>query len=219
MSLIEKLFSPQSTSPLISSAFSDIEGMLSQSQRMLEIALATLIDNEELTEDLDRLDDAVDQGEQLVRRAVLQHLSVSPGDELVPSLVLVSIVQDCERIGDFARGLGDIAELASSDREGPFRDRLDTYRTNLMPLFERTSKAFSTGDSDQAGPVVEAAAEVKAELNQFVRDVATSDLNANMAVVYSASARILGRVASHLSNVCSTVVQPYDRMRHEDEDA
>jgi len=219
MSLLEKLFGTQSGSTLISSAFADIEGMLTQSKRMLELALASLLDNQEMTEDLDRLDDAVDQGEQLVRRAVLQHLSVRPGQDLLSSLVLVSIVQDCERIGDFARGLGEIVNLANADRQGSFRDQLAITRTHIMPLFEQTSGAFVDGDQERASSVVEAAIEAKSELANFVKDVANSDLDANMAVVYSASARILSRVASHLSNVCSTVVQPYDRMRHDDEDA
>ena len=219
MSLLEKLFGSQSSSTLIESAFSDIESMLSHSKRMLEAALANLLDNEELSEDLDRLDDAVDQGEQLVRRAVLQHLTVDPKTDLVPSLILVSIVQDCERIGDFARGLGDITALAKAPREGEFRERLNSCRRALLPLFEQTSEAFTGDQVNKAQAVVELASEIKESLTQTVHDVAASDLSADMAVVYSASARILARVSSHLSNVCSTVVQPYDRMRHGDEDA
>lgn len=219
MSLLEKLFGSQSSSTLIESAFSDIENMLSHSKRMLEAALANLIDNEELTEDLDRLDDAVDRGEQMVRRAVLQHLTVDPKTDLVPSLILVSIVQDCERIGDFARGLGEITALAKSRREGEFRDRLQSCRQALLPLFEQTAAAFTGDELHKAQAVVEMTSEIKDSLTRTVEDVAASDLSADMAVVYSASARILARVAAHLSNVCSTVVQPYDRMRHGDEGA
>jgi hypothetical protein len=49
--------------------------------------------------------------------------------------------------------------------------------------------------------------------------VAASDLSANMAIVYAVAARILRRISAHLSNIASTVVQPYDRIRHGDEDA
>jgi hypothetical protein len=36
-------------------------------------------------------------------------------------------------------------------------------------------------------------------------------------VVYSGAARSLRRVSAHLSNIASSVVQPYDRIRHGDE--
>jgi hypothetical protein len=39
-----------------------------------------------------------------------------------------------------------------------------------------------------------------------------------MAVVYSGAARSLRRVGAHLSNIASSVVQPYDRIRHGDEE-
>jgi hypothetical protein len=53
----------------------------------------------------------------------------------------------------------------------------------------------------------------------LVAEVAASDLSADMAVVYSDAARILRRIGAHLSNICSTVSQPYDRIRHGDESA
>jgi hypothetical protein len=38
-----------------------------------------------------------------------------------------------------------------------------------------------------------------------------------MAVVYSSAASMLRRISAHLSNIASSVVQPYDRIRHGDE--
>ncbi len=219
MSFLEKLFATGSASKLISSAFADVEAMISHAGRMLDLALAELLDNEELLEDLDRLDDEIDHRERMVRRSVLEHLSVRPGQDLVASLVLVSIVQDCERIGDFARGLSEITALARHQRSGEYRDRLDDTAQRLRPLFQKTSKAFLADDRALATEVVHSAAALKGELIQLVEDVAASDLSADMAVVYSASARILRRVSAHLSNVASTVVQPYDLMRHDDEEA
>ena len=60
--------------------------------------------------------------------------------------------------------------------------------------------------------------ELKRSLMDYTRRVAASELSADMAIVYAASARILRRISAHLSNIASTVVQPYDRIRHGDED-
>lgn len=206
-------------SVLIDSAVNDISEMLSRSRRMLELALGTLLDNAPLTADLNQMDDAVDEGERMVRRSVLEHLSFNPHQDLVLSLVLVSMVQDAERTGDFAQGIAELAPLAGSERRGPFRDDLEAVSQRVLPLFDACEAAFRQADSAAAQRVGEAAAEVGRELEGFVVRVAGSDLSADMAVVYSGAARSLRRVAAHLGNIASTVTQPYDRIRHEDESA
>lgn len=212
------IFSGAQRSPLIEAAFEDISEMLRHSARMLDLALTALLDNRPLERDLDEMDDPVDEAERMVRRSVLEHLSFNPRQDLVPSLVLVSMVQDAERIGDFARGIGEIVPLAKSPREGPFADRLRGIAGELRPLFEEAEKSFREDDPDRARAVMDKASELKAELQDYTADVAASDLSADMAVVYASAARILRRVGAHLSNVASSVAQPYDRIRHGDED-
>jgi phosphate uptake regulator len=60
--------------------------------------------------------------------------------------------------------------------------------------------------------------ELKKAFKDYTGKVAESDLSADMAIVYASAARILRRISAHLSNIASTVVQPYDRIRHGDED-
>lgn len=217
--MFEKLFGSGKPSTLVEAAFRDITTMLQQSGRMLDYALAALLDNQELEVDLDEMDDVVDEGERMVRRSVLQHLSVNPSEDLVASLVLASMVQDAERIGDFARGLGEIGDLAKSRREGPFADELRGLAVRVRPLFEQCERAFRKDDTEHARQVVVAHREIKADLILFTRRIADSDLTADMAVVYGSAARILRRISAHLSNIASSVVQPYDRIRHGDEEA
>jgi len=216
--MFEGLFRPAQRSPLIDAAFRDINEMLDQAERMLELALGALLDNRDLEEDLDELDDVVDEGERMVRRSVLEHLSFNPRQDLVASLVLVSMVQDAERVGDFARGIPELLPLARHPRSGPFCDELRALSARLVPLFGLTRKAFSEDDRKTARRVMATASELKADFLDFTRRVAESDLTADMAVVYSGAARSLRRVGAHLSNIASSVVQPYDRIRHGDED-
>ncbi len=217
--MFQRLFGTTKPSVLLEAAFRDITTMLEQSGRMLDHSLAVLFDHQELEVDLDKLDDVVDEGERMVRRSVLEHLTVNPAQDLVASLVLVSMVQDAERIGDFARGLAEVAGLAKSRREGPFADDLRALAGRIRPLFETCEAAFREDDLDQARQVVVAHREIKAELIRFTRGISDSDLSADMALTYGSAARILRRVSAHLSNIASSVVQPYDRIRHGDEEA
>jgi phosphate uptake regulator len=193
--------------------------MLQQSARMLDHSLAALLENQELAVDLDDMDDVVDEGERMVRRTILEHLSVNPQQDLVASLILVSMVQDAERIGDFARGLAEEVALAESPRQGPIADELSELAGRLRPLFEVCERAFRKDDVEQARRVIATHAELKRDFIEFTRRVAASDLSADMAIVYAGAARILRRIGAHLSNIASTVVQPYDRIRHGDEGA
>jgi Na+/phosphate symporter len=216
--MFEKLFQSGTPSTLLESAFADVSAMLQHSAKMCDLAVGALLDNAPLEVDLDAMDDRVDEGERMVRRTVLEHLSVNPDQDLVASLVLVSMVQDVERVGDFARGLAELVPLARGAREGAFADELRAIYGEIRPFFDMTETAFDEDDAQRAEKVVVAHRAIKARLQTLTRDVAASDLSADMAVVYASAARILRRVSAHLSNICSTVIQPYDRIRHGDED-
>ena len=217
--MFKLLFGSDKSSTLLESAFGDVTRMLQQSARMLDHALAALLDNRPLEVDLQSMDDVVDHGERMVRRSVLEHLTVNPQQDLVASLILVSIVQDAERIGDFARGLSELVPLAKQPRRGPQADELRELATRLRPMFELCERSFRQDDVDGAARVLANHTELKQALDDFVRRLADSDLSTDMTIVYASSARILRRISAHLANIASTVTQPYDLIRHGDEDA
>ena len=216
--MFKQLFGKEGHSTLVEGAINDVSSMLQRSAQMLDVALGVLLENKPLEVDLDAMDDEIDLSERMVRRSVLEHLSVNASQDLVLSLVLVSLVQDAERIGDFANGLSEVARIAQQPREGEFCERLRGYAARLRPLFEITERAFRDDDVELAGEVIRQHRELRAELKEFRDDVANSDLSANMAVTYASAAQILRRIGSHLSNISSCIVQPFDRIRHGDED-
>jgi phosphate uptake regulator len=217
--MLKRLFGTEEKPPLLEAAFDDVSTMLQQAGRMLDYSLAALLENAELEVDLETMDDVVDEGERMVRRTILQHLSVNPQQDLTASLILVSMVQDAERVGDFARGLAELMPLARGPRSGPFAEELRDLASQLRPMFEVCEKAFREDDPELAQQVFEVQTALKPKFIDFTKRVAASDLTADMAVVYAAAAKILRRVGAHLSNIASTVVQPYDRIRHGDETA
>ena len=216
--MLKKLFGLRRPSALIEEAFRDVSRMLQQAARMLDHSLAILLDNRELEVDLEGMDDVIDEAERMVRRSILEHLSVSPRQDLVASLILASIVQDAERIGDFARGLAEVAALAKGPRDGPFADELRALALRVRPLFEQCEEAFREDDGEMARALMVSHRDLKAELIRYVHEIADSDLTADMALVYGTSAAMLRRISSHLSNIASTVIQPFDRIRHGDKE-
>jgi len=217
--MLQRLFGISAQSRLVETAFEEFSAMLAQAAKMHDLAMEAFFENKPLEVDLDEMDDAIDEGEGAVRRAVLEHLSLSPAKDLVASLVLISMVQDAERIGDFTRGLGNFPQLAKHPVSGPFAEQLRSINERVRPLFDRCEQAFRNDTVDDARAVVEAHILIKAELTKYIASVADSDLSADMAIVYASTARNLQRISAHLSNIASSVVQPFDRIRHDDEDA
>ena len=216
--MFRQLFGPAAKSKLVEAAFRDVSGMLHQSLRMYDHALTALLDNAPLEVDLENMDDIVDEGERMVRRTILAHLSVNPRQELVASLVLASMVQDAERIGDFARALGGLSSLAKAPREGAWAEDLRALAERIRPQFDRCEQAFREDAGDLARDVMGTHVELKAAMASYTARVADSNLSADMAVVYAGAATMLRRISAHLSNIASSVVQPYDRIRHDDEE-
>lgn len=217
--MLQRLFGTSAQSGLVELAFKEFSAMLAQAAKMHDLALEALLENKPLEVDLDQMDDAIDEGERVIRRTVLEHLSLNPAKDLVASLVLISMVQDAERIGDFARGLGDFPRLAKHPVSGPFAEELRSISERVRPLFDRCEQAFRDDVLEDARTVVEAHIRIKADLAKYIASVADSDLSADMAIVYAATARNLQRISAHLSNIASSVVQPFDRIRHDDEEA
>ncbi len=200
--------------PLIRRAVSSLDTMLRVSGEMLEAATACLLDNEALKMDLSARDREVNEQEQAVRRLVLEHLAVDPERERSLSLILVSAVQEAERIGDLAKSLSQAATLAERPRLGERVRPLRDLRDRIAAMIELTRRGFIQGDADAAQRVTDEHRRVKAEVGDYLAALARADdVTANEAVVFAISARMLGRVSSHLSNIVSSVLVPFDQIR------
>ncbi|HSR68771.1 MAG TPA: PhoU domain-containing protein [Acidobacteriota bacterium] len=217
-SLLESLFG-SGQSEFLDICFSELGEMVEQSAKMYDLALAALLDNQDLDKDLEEMDDVVDEKEAEVRRRIVEHLAINPAKDLVATLLLGNMVNDAERLGDYSRGLAELIPLARSPRQGPFAQRLKDLSSQLRPLFPRTIEAFKHDHPRQAQEVMADCRKMKSRFLDYTNEVASSDLSADMAVVYASASRMMRRTSSHLSNLASAVCLPYHQIRRDDEDA
>ena len=188
--------------------------MLEIGQEMFAAATAQLLDNEILDVDLKQLDTKINRGEQDLRRAVLEHLTIDPGRELIFSLKLISIVHEAERIGDLAKSLSKVTDLAHEQRMGPHVEPLRRQRDEVMHMFRRAREGFVKADESIATELMQEHERQKDLTTKYLKELAASDdLTSNEAVVYALAARMMNRVSSHIANIASTVVVPFDKVR------
>ena len=201
--------------PLVDQSMTDLGVMLDTSDSMFAAATNCLLDNEALHVDLSAQDEIVNQREQTIRRSVLEHILADPRAELALSLLLISIVQDAERLGDLAKSIAKASELAAAPRMGRHVEALRPVRDRVQSAFPRVRRSFVVGDARTGRVVMEEHARTKADVADFLRDLAAADdVTPNEAVVLAISARMIGRTSSHLSNIVSAVALPFDQVRN-----
>jgi len=204
----------QSRPPLIRQAFDDVHLMLNVTHRMFVEATAALLENEILQLDLRAEDEIVNRKEREIRRAVYEHLSRHPHQELELSLTLLCIIQDVERIGDMAKSFAETSELAHKTRISPQVLPLRAHRDRIGEMFSWTRESFARKDEQEARRAMEAHTGVKRGLSAYVSELADRpDVLPNEAVVLALAARLLSRTSSHLSNIASSVALPFDLLR------
>lgn len=199
---------------LITDAMGAVDTMLRISGEMLEAALACLLDNESLEMDLSERDKEVNESEQEVRRLVIEHLAIDPERERILSLILVSAVQEAERVGDLAKSLSAAATLADAPRLSPHVEPLRDLRDRLLRLVSSTREGFVEGNAQAARRVTEEHQEVKKLVANYLQTLAhADDVSSNEAVVFAISVRMMARISSHLSNIVSSTLVPFDQIR------
>ncbi len=200
--------------PLITQSLDRLADMLATAETMFAAATGMLLDNEPLELDLGALDASINAAERDIRRAVAEHVSAEPRDQMALSLVLVSIVQDAERCGDLAKSLAKTADLAAHPRMGSHVEALRPIRDRVQLTFPRVRAAFLSSDTEAARAVMEENDTLKRLTAEYLQRLAgADDLDPNLAVVLAVGSRMIGRTGSHLSNIISSVALPFDQIR------
>jgi len=178
-----------------------------------------LFTGRELSIDVYETDKRINRAEIEVRRMVFQHLVANGADHLVTSTILLTTISDVERIGDYAKNLHQqSARLKNPWPEGPVFDRIVALRDELMPLFDDTMKSVDQGDTELASSVMQRQAAFSTNCEDVV-DALCAMENARTceAIVATLATRYMKRIAAHLKNLASSIVNPVDRIGYRPE--
>jgi phosphate transport system protein len=203
---------------LLDSAFDTTLKMMEYDSQMYDASRNTLrnSDTDELPFDFKEMDGKVNKYEREVRKNVLTHLSVAGMQNLVPGLMLVSIVIDVERIGDYTKNIAGLASLHPVRLNGgSHEESLASIEAAISQNFPSVIKVMSTYEKGLAREVMQREPEVARASDQIVndmiigKDVAGSPGESVSLALYS---RYLKRINAHLTNIASAIVNPFPRI-------
>jgi phosphate uptake regulator len=199
-------------------AFERSREMLREDREMFEAAIRSLRERDDARMEVDiyAKDRLINSYEREVRRKVLTHLAVASEQDLHASLVLISVVIDIERIGDYTKNIVELA-LHHPDRLecGPFEDDVKRIETTVTSMFDKLLKALPDNNETLAREVMSEhwwIAEKGDSIAHALIENKESGLPCREAVVTALYTRYLKRTSAHLMNIASSVVNPFDRI-------
>ena len=96
--------------PLIDESYEIMDDLHNQTGKMFIIAIKALMDQDADPEEVIKMDKEVNKNVQRARRKVFEYFSLSSVPNIHGGLILISLVIDYERIGDYAKDLANIRE-------------------------------------------------------------------------------------------------------------
>ena len=176
------------------------------------------IGNQELKDTIYKIDRQVNTLEKNIRTKIIEHLSIQPKSDLPFCLVLMSVVKDAERIGDYAKNIFEVWELIDKPFDNDTYQKLfDGLDHKLIVLFDNTKQAFIESDEKVSQEILLLEREIVKKCDSIVAELTKSNLSVNKAVCFSLLARYYKRVAAHLTNIGSSVILPISDLDFFDE--
>ena len=203
---------------LLSEMLDEFQHMLEDGEWMFKTVGAVLVREEKpqtVHDEFFARDKEINRHEKDIRRRIVEHLSLRRDGDVPACLVLMSVVKDAERIGDFCKNLYEVACLYTMNFDhGRYITPFKELRSAVEALFSKTRTAFAEADGKTATLVIEEADELGRQCDEMIEKLIHDKLPTQKAVAYTLLSRYFKRVAAHLANICTSVTGPVHEMDH-----
>jgi Na+/phosphate symporter len=205
----------KSTSGLVYEAEKEFISMLEMGYKMFQSASAPILTKlpQNNVEEFNLVDKKINQLHRDIRKKIFEHLTLLPGKDLFTSLVLLSVIDDSERIGDLNKNIVYLLTLTSLDI-GAHRHQLNDLIRRTDETFGKTLQVFVNEDETTAASIVQEYTVFAEQCNTVMEmffnsegDFVKKDLAAYILLL-----RLLKRLNAHLKNIASSVVNPFHRI-------
>jgi phosphate uptake regulator len=198
----------------LTSLIAKLGEMLEIGKWMFERASEALMKETDWTGISDSLyerDRKINELERDVREGILTHLAVGRHQDIAASLVLMSVVKDAERIGDYCKNIFEVGKFYRREYTHPeYAQPLSEIRQTLEELFDNAKGAFTECDPIRARSVLDVAGGLTKKCDLLIQQLLSvhEQLAADEAVAYVLLSRFYKRVSAHLANIATSVVSP-----------
>ncbi len=176
-------------------------------------------DVQNIYEEIYANDRQINELERSIRYRILGHLTVNPGEDASTCMMLMVVIKDAERIGDYCKNIFEVLLYCGPSRYASVHvGEFQEVRAKVEQMLPETRQAFSRGDVVTAQQVMEVASGITQQTDFIVQQVleaAGGEIKEPAA--QALLARHYKRISSHLSNICTAVTSPVDMLGYHDE--
>ncbi|MFQ5798090.1 MAG: PhoU domain-containing protein [Bacteroidota bacterium] len=162
----------------------------------------------------------VNQLERAIRKQVVAHLCVQGNTPHVPyCLLLMSLVKDVERLGDYAKNLSELADFCADQLpDDEIVNELRVIRRAVEEAFKAAAEVFATSDRERAVRLIREGRDIAHRSDALIERIARANYDASTTTALALGTRYYKRIGGHLLNVLSSVVMPVHKVDYFDED-
>ena len=218
MSVFKDLVNIWKSEDSLSQAWSESNDMLHLSHEMFKDAIEALRSGEKnkVLKNIKLRDEKINNYHREIRRKVVTYYSVSKDVSNIDSgLVLINIVVDIERIGDYSKNILDLAKhYPKKFVSEKFSEDLRIIEKAVLGRFSTTIEAVENMDEKIAIELIES---YRNDLGKLSDKIVASSISGdveigkeNKTASVALYARYLKRIGAHLKNITSSVVNPFE---------
>jgi len=194
--------------------------MMSEGRHVFDAAANVFLgggDPDVVRENLFATDKRINDLERKIRRELLVHGTVYGTSQLPTCLVLMSIVKDAERIGDYAKNLFDLAVAQQKCKDEFHADLLD-LKNKVSSFMQEAIAIYGAQDEKAAKGFLGRGDAMQDHCDRQVRRLLSDTPGTTQPVSAALAYRYYKRVVAHLLNIITSLVKPVDQLDYLDED-
>ena len=223
MSIFTEILSVWRKEDLLSEAWEKSLEMLDLSHNMFVKAVKKSKKQESLSvlKQLKNRDKEINKYQREVRRKIITHFSLQNNiNDISSIMVLMNMVVDIERIGDYSKNILDLA-IYYPERLNTkiLHPELHEIEQVVKSRFDKTVDAIKTEDIELASKLIKGfKKQVTTASDRIVNNIISGELNLESGSESAAIvlyARYLKRIGSHLKNITTTVINPIDSIGYQ----
>lgn len=216
--IFNELFKLWQKSDLLTQAVNDTNEMLNISYAMFnnvtEMLFQDKFDNK-LKEGIKKDDYLLNHFQKSIRKKVFEHMTVNEKSDqnLYTSTLLITIVSDVERLGDYCKNISEVAEIKEYLKDNVLNEIVKNNIETLKQMYKATLHAFKQTDSLKADEIMDLHYKLKKSIDKKLMELATKKIENNENfVIYALLFRYLKRISAHLRNTASSMTNSIDEI-------
>jgi phosphate transport system protein len=216
--MIKSIFRIWKKYDLLNGTLENIKEMFQLIYKNYTLAMSALIEN--LEEQKDKIyanDKKINALEKDVRLKILEHLTLNPKQDLSYSLIMITVVKDLERIGDY---LKNVIELAVENPEkltmNPYTSNLAGIKDDLGKRLKEADSVFIKSNEKKAKEIYDFSREVTTKTDAIILHILNDqEQDVKDAVLTALLSRYLKRISAHLANIMTSIFNPFHQMGYD----